>query len=146
MMGEEILVYDLDRDRWHDLTSHGRGLASKALVVDATGTRIVTGDAEGTVRVGPTTGEEPHLLLGHESGVAAVAVSPDGKWIASGDEDGTIRLWPMPQGPPLHTLPYEELCARLRAMTNLRFVKDEVSELGYRLVANEFPGWTAATF
>jgi WD40 repeat protein len=93
------------------------------------------------VRVGPVTGEEPHLLYGHDNDVTSVAVSPDGRWIASGSQDGTIRLWPMPKGRPFHTLPHDELLARLRSFTNLRFVSDEESETGYRVEAGPFPGW-----
>jgi WD40 repeat protein len=84
--------------------------------------------------------ETPHLLFGHELGVASAAVSPDGKWIASAG-DGTIRLWPMPEGTPLHTLPYEELLAKLRSLTNVRLVPDESSETGYRVEIGPFPGW-----
>ena len=53
----------------------------------------------------------------------------------------TIRLWPMPEDEPFHTLPYEDLLARLRALTNLRAVIDEASPTGYRIEAEPFAGW-----
>jgi hypothetical protein len=53
----------------------------------------------------------------------------------------TIRLWPMPKGRPLHTLPHDELLARLRSFTNLRVARDEGSGTGYRVEAGPFPGW-----
>ncbi|NTV82276.1 MAG: hypothetical protein HGA24_12760 [Candidatus Aminicenantes bacterium] len=43
--------------------------------------------------------------------------------------------------PPPHTLPYEELMARLRAMTNLRVVEDPASLTGYKIEIGPFPGW-----
>ena len=88
-------------------------------------------------------GGEAHLLLGHEPLVFALAVSPDGRWIASGGDDRTIRLWPMPDfsKPPLHTLPHDELLAKLRSLTNLRAVEDPGSPSGRKIDVGPFPGW-----
>ena len=94
------------------------------------------------MRAGPASGEEPHLLFGHAGPVTAMAVSPDGCWIASASDD-SVRLWPMPDvaEPPFHTLPYEELMAKLRALTNLEVVEDESSTTGYHVEVGPFPGW-----
>jgi WD40 repeat protein len=123
------------------LEAHGGSVSS--MTFDRTGQLVISGDAEGAIRVGTIDGGEPHLLLGHEGGVGALAVSPDNGWIASGGQDGTIRLWPMPDlsKPPLHTLPYEELLAKLHELTNLRAVPDPGSATGYKLETGPFPGW-----
>jgi WD40 repeat protein len=68
----------------------------KAGGVALDGTGNVLDRKDGVVSVGPVTGEEPHLLFGHQGPVTSVAVSPDGRWVASGGLDGTIRLTPMP--------------------------------------------------
>ncbi len=43
--------------------------------------------------------------------------------------------------PPFHTLPYDELMAKLRSLTNLRVVEDPASPTGYKLEIGPFPGW-----
>ena len=75
--------------------------------------------------------------------IMSVVVSPDGRWIASASYDMTARLWPMPDisKPPLHTLPHEELIAKLKTLTNLRVVRDEESTTGWKLEIGPFPGW-----
>ena len=43
--------------------------------------------------------------------------------------------------PPLHTLPYDELLATLRALTNVRLIEDADSPEGWSLTFEPFPGW-----
>ena len=104
---------------------------------------VVSTDAMGGVRVGPISGEASHLLLGHEGPVEWVTVSPDSLWIASSGADSTIHLWPMPDltKRPLHTLPRDELIAKLQSLTNLRAVEDPESPSGWKIEVGPFPGW-----
>jgi WD40 repeat protein len=141
-----LLLLDLQEGSAEALSSHGNRVFRVAF--DPTGQVVVTGDLDGVVRASPATGGEPHLLTGHEGMVVNVAVSPDGRWIASAGSDGTIRLWPMPDvsARPLHALPYEELLARVGALTNLRAVPDEESPAGYKIEPGPFPGWEQMPF
>jgi WD40 repeat protein len=141
---EQLLLFDLVKGTSHQIMTHGTQL-SVAAQFDFSGRVIVTGDVDGVVRVGPVSGEEPHLLLGHQGMISSVAVSPDGRWIASATEE-SIRLWPMPDvtKPPLHTLPHDELVAKLDTITNLRAVRDETSSTGWSLEVGPFPGWETA--
>jgi WD40 repeat protein len=138
--GDRLWIMDIDTREVRELSSHGR---VERCGLHADGELVVSTERTGEVRIGPTTGEEPHLLLGHQYEVNAMAVSPDGRWIATGSDDKTIRLWPMPDfsKPPLHTLPREELIAKLRTLTNLRVVGDPESSTGWKLEVGPFPGW-----
>ncbi len=133
--------FDLGTGEVTTLQTHG--LHVRAMALGREGTIAVTGDADGLIRVGPVTGEEPHLLLGHEKQILQLAIDPLGRWIASASMDGTMRLWPMPDlsKPPLHTLPREELIAKLKTLTNLRVVRDPDSPTGWKLTHDPFPGW-----
>jgi WD40 repeat protein len=137
---DELFLFDLREHTSRRITTHGGRVRSAAL--DASGRIIVTADMEGVVRAGPATGEEPHLLLGQTLPATAVSVSPDRRWIASWSGE-IIHLWPMPDvtQPPFHTLPYDELMAKLRAHTNLEVVEDKASPTGYKLEVGPFPGW-----
>jgi WD40 repeat protein/DNA-binding winged helix-turn-helix (wHTH) protein len=147
--GRLVLLGADDGRLWtQDLnTSHTRELVSRAPRSDwasfgATADMVISTEPGRAVRVGPATGAPPHLLPGHER-VTRAAVSPDGRWVATGCVDGTIRLWPMPDDsrPPLHTLPHDELIAKLKSLTNLRAVRDEASFTGWGIEPSPFPGW-----
>jgi WD40 repeat protein len=109
------------------------------------GSIVVSGHLDGEIHVGTLSSEETHLLAGHQGRVTGIAVSPDERWIASTGEDGSIRLWPMPDlsRPPLHSLPHDELMARLEALTNLRVVPDAESYTGYGIEVDltAYRGW-----
>ena len=141
MASGRAVFLDLEPGTRTHLASHGDQLS--AIAMDAAGTMVVTGDKEGVLRVGPTSGEEPHLLFGHQGRIWAVAIDPVGRWIATGGADATVRIWPMPDlsKPPLHTLPRNELIAKLRSLTNLRVVRDGESPAGWTLTHEPFPGW-----
>jgi WD40 repeat protein len=150
LLGYEILAYDLAHDTHESVRQHGPVFA-----LDAACEILVTVGAGDEIRVGPVGSDDYHVLLGHQGvegsplfrawGGQSVAVSPDVRWVASAGAGGTLRLWPMPRGARLHTLTHEELCAQLRAATNLRAVRDDSSSTGYGLEPDGFPGWRPAT-
>ena len=133
-------VHDLVEKRAWDLPTHGNEIS--AIAWHPSGTQVVTASKDGIVRVGARTGEEPHLLMGHDAAIWDVKVDPAGRWIASAGDDGAVRLWPMPgEARPFHTLPLTELLDRLRSLTNYRIVEDPASASGYRLDFVPFTGW-----
>jgi WD40 repeat protein len=135
------VFFDADSGTATRLDQYGDHVSSAAL--DPRNNTVITGHANGDIRVGSLGDGEPHLLLGHEGSVWALAVDPLGRWIASGSQDGTVRLWPMPDlsKPPLHTLPREELIAKLKTLTNMRAVRDAESPTGWAIEAGPFTGW-----
>ena len=141
-LGQSPLVwFSLEDGRARPLSSHGADVTAVAL--DPTDSLVATGSADGTIRVGPVSGGEPHVLLGQEGTIHSVAFSPDGRWLAASGEAFAIRIWPVPDvsRPALHVRPLDELLAVLRGHTNLRAVPDPASRTGYRLEAGPFPGW-----
>jgi WD40 repeat protein len=136
------VIYDLETRSERPLPSHGQEVT--AVAFHPGGQIVVTGNRAGEIRVGPASGEVPHLLLSDDAAITAVAVSPDGRWIASGDMNGVIRLWPTPSGRPIQGLSFEEFRRELRRLTNLRIVADGSAENGYRLDVDPFENWAVA--
>jgi WD40 repeat protein len=138
------ILHDLKKGTSRELTEFGDCATwDREVALDPSGTVAAMGGVDGTVRVGRLSAGESHLLVGHKGAVTSVAISPDLHWVATTGEDHTLRLWPMPDlsKPPLHTLPKDELLAKLRALTNLRVVRDPSSATGWKVEVGPFPGW-----
>jgi WD40 repeat protein len=140
---QPVEAVDIRSGTARTLSRFGDCVHMAATALDPSGTVVATADRESLVRVGRLDGGEPHLLLGHSGTVHRVAISQDRRWVASAGGDKTLRLWPMPDldKPPLHTLPHEELVARLRSLTNIRAVPDPEAPNGWTIELGPFPGW-----
>jgi len=106
---------------WDDVTSYlpRKGLESAwelaaldghrdpvvAVAVSADGTRALSGDLTGHVRIWDLAARAPLAAHAeHEATVAAVAISPDARWGVSASWDRTLRLWPLADGGPARVL------------------------------------------
>jgi len=146
------VIFDLQAGTSAELDTHEPPVGGR---LDATGEVVVTvlhwlasperTASDGTFFEVGSAGNGPVHLVGGREVSSAFAVSPDAKWIASVSGRGgtAIRLWPMPDldKPPLHTLPREELIAKLETLTNLRALRDETSSTGWSIEIGPFPGW-----
>lgn len=92
-----------------------RAAVTACAVVDGATRRIVTGAANGDLRVWDGHGElvpvgDPTrwlVLHGHRGPVDAVASLPDGRSIVSGGRDGTLRWWSLDTGESLGAWPLD---------------------------------------
>lgn len=134
-----LSLHDLETGSVRDLPFFGNEVSSVVFAPDG---RVVAGTTNGEILVG-FPDAEPHILMGHRSVVGDLEILPDERIVSVSEK--TVRIWPLPDlnERPLHTLPYDELIETLRGVTNLRMVKDDTRDTGYRLTIEDFPGWEA---
>jgi WD40 repeat protein len=76
----------------HELVGHEGAIYS--IVLSPDGKTIVTGSADGNVRLWDAATARPIAVLrGHEGEVNGVAFSSDGQCVASASDDRTVRIW-----------------------------------------------------
>mgnify|MGYP002623186300 CR=1 FL=1 len=73
--------------------SRGHSQYVRSLVLSKSEERLITGSADGTIKIWDTlTGQEVLTLRERPGGVSTVALSPDGEWLASSSIYSEIRL------------------------------------------------------
>ncbi|KAJ3516605.1 hypothetical protein NMY22_g14167 [Coprinellus aureogranulatus] len=74
-----------------------------SLAVSPDGSRLISGDDDGMVRMWNAQSGEPIWgnIAGHSEDVNSVAFSPDGSKVISGSDDSTICVWDAKSGQPL---------------------------------------------
>jgi serine/threonine protein kinase/tetratricopeptide (TPR) repeat protein len=96
--GEDVSVWDFGTGALkHTLKGHAGAAYGVATTPD--GRRIVSGGAEGTMKI--WNGEDGKLLrsVRHEGGkVLSVAISVDGRTAVSGGDSGAVRIWDAESG------------------------------------------------
>lgn len=91
--GEAVTFVNVDTFKDHE-DAPGHGAIVTCLVYSADGRSIISGGADGTIRVWDVAGtREIRRLDAHEGSVSSLALSQNGRILASGGSDATIRLW-----------------------------------------------------
>ncbi len=102
---------------WPDSFAWGHADAVRTLAFSRDGKRLVSGSADGTVRVwNTTTGKSLHTWHAHDAvrilpfatsgvGVSTVAINSEGRWILSGGFDRQLKLWDAATGKLARSLP-----------------------------------------
>jgi WD40 repeat protein len=76
----------------HTFTGHKQG--SMGLTYTPNGASLVSGSADGTIKIWDTaTGQERYTLPANSSWINAFALNPDGRALLSASGDHTIKLW-----------------------------------------------------
>jgi hypothetical protein len=119
--------------------------------LDRTGMAVVIADSGARhVVVGRTTGEldivdtrrgRHHELPLFDGLNDYLAIDPLGRWVAS-SRDGVIRLIPPPSHSPRHDLDAARLLDQVRAMSNVRVVRDADADGGYGWSLDQPPSWS----
>ncbi len=104
--GQELSSFSIEKS----LTETGHTTNSYfAFKLSPDGTRLVTGDSDGTAILWDVqTGRPLHTLTGHTdvfSGWDPLTFSPDGALLATANDDGSLRIWDANSGALLHNLP-----------------------------------------
>lgn len=85
-----------------ELTGHTQEITTVAFAPGST--RILTGSADGSVRIWDSEGLLLRQILAHPLPVRAVSVSADGQWFATGSDDAAARIWRLDSGEEWLTL------------------------------------------
>ena len=79
------------------LTGHGCAVCS--LAVTPNGSRGLSGDMEGNIRLWDLqTGQELLILNGHKGEVCSVAIAADGRTAVSAGDDAVVQVWDLSSG------------------------------------------------
>lgn len=75
-----------------EIKGHGQAVTSVDLILPA-GSQIVSGSADGTVRIWNLSDGKQVRSMNHGGPVTAVAARPDGQMVASAGENSVAKLW-----------------------------------------------------
>jgi WD40 repeat protein len=76
------------------------GFWHSAYTLTPDGRHVLSGGANGDLRLYTLDAQTRARLIGHTGEIKAVAVSFDGRWALSGSNDQTVRLWNLEEIPP----------------------------------------------
>lgn len=91
----------------------GNGTSVLAVAVTADGRQVISGYADGTVKVlDLETGRETYRL-DHGAGVDAVAINQDGDLLVTASDKGSVRVWDLPNQKTMYSFQNNDLLSEI---------------------------------
>ncbi len=84
---------------WERITLNNPEGGVTTLAMDRAGTRLISGDQRGTLKLWEIEkGQPTQTLTGHRGAIRALRVTEDGQWALTGGADGGVRWWNLESG------------------------------------------------
>lgn len=111
-VGKALAVYDVSTgEKVREVAVHTEKVTAACAMANG---RILTGSADGTVRIWDAANGEEALKLGDfDDGVTCVAVSDDGRYAGAGSSGARVKLWKLPDGDEAASLDVADQDARI---------------------------------
>jgi WD40 repeat protein len=88
-----------DLDPGHEMFTQPENIAIEKVATDAAGTRLITGDDDGHIKIfESSTGRKLLDIPAHDAFILSVEFSPDGNFVASAGQDGSAKIWDTQSG------------------------------------------------
>ncbi|MEX2120016.1 MAG: protein kinase [Pirellulales bacterium] len=95
--GNDMLIFDLTMPGKPPERLRGHTASFVRVAASADASRVISGSADGTIRVWDLDMTKQTAVLQGPRGVQSIAISPDGQFAITGHPDGAVQLWRLPK-------------------------------------------------
>ncbi|MCK6582305.1 MAG: BMP family ABC transporter substrate-binding protein [Anaerolineales bacterium] len=95
----KVIIWDLSEGKPVNILTLTMPDSVNAIAFNSDGTQLAIGLGNGTVRIRDfESGEDLHILRGHDDVILSLAFSPDDSLLATASLDGTAKIWDVQTG------------------------------------------------
>ena len=95
----KVIIWDLSEGKPSSILTLTMPVGVQSIAFNSDGTQLAIGLQNGTVRIRNfESGEDLHILRGHNDVILSLAFSPDDSLLATASLDGTARIWDVAAG------------------------------------------------